>query len=136
MLDYTSNCPEYRQHTCVCVSYLVCMGSLPLTAARFDWTVSVHGSASQKTAGSQGQKGKTGQKAAQPSGAKASKESDAPGPVEDWIADGTAELEAQGVETQFAVSFHPVSVLACSVLICTAFQMCFTIAASTHIFNV
>ena len=36
--------------------------------------------------------------------AKASQESDAPGPVDEWIADGTAELEEQGVDPKFAVS--------------------------------
>ena len=59
---------------------------------------------SPQKAGSKGQKGSTSKKPAKATEAKASQESDAPGPVDEWIADGTAELEQQGVDPQFAVS--------------------------------
>ena len=48
--------------------------------------------------GSKGQKGPSAKQSAQPAAA------EAPGPVDDWIAEGAKELQEYGVDHDFAVS--------------------------------
>ena len=79
---------------------------LSQAAPRTDW-LPVHFHSSPKKAGS---KGSTEGKSAPKPEAKCSqgfnRKTD---PVQEWIADGAAELEQQGVDPKFAVSLVPLS---------------------------